>query len=61
MKRGDIYLVPLDPTAGHEQNGSRPVVVVSAERFNKLTILPVVCPITTGDDFARRLGFSVQI
>ncbi len=61
MKRGDIYLVSLDPTAGHEQNGSRPVVVVSAEKFNKATKLPVVCPITTGGDFARRLGFSVQI
>ncbi|MEY3352695.1 MAG: PemK-like, MazF-like toxin of type toxin-antitoxin system, partial [Pseudomonadota bacterium] len=27
MKRGDIYLVSLDPTAGHEQKGYRPVLV----------------------------------
>jgi mRNA interferase ChpB len=29
MERGDIYLVSLDPSAGHEQQGKRPVLVVS--------------------------------
>ena len=61
MRRGDIYLVSLDPTLGHEQQGSRPVVVVSATEFNQATSLPVVCPITSGGDFARRLGFAVPI
>ena len=35
MKRGDIYLVSLDPTEGREQRGSRPVVVVSPTEFNE--------------------------
>lgn len=61
MKRGDIYLVSLDPTAGHEQSGSRPVLVVSPSAFNQATKLPVVLPITTGGNFARRLGFSVLL
>ena len=61
MKRGDIYLVSLDPTAGHEQNGSRPVLVVSPTEFNLATKLPVVLPITNGGDFARRLGFGVEL
>ena len=61
MKRGDIYLVSLDPTAGHEQRGSRPVVIVSPTEFNAVTKLPIVCPITNGGDFARRLGFAVPI
>ena len=61
MKRGDIYLVSLDPTEGREQRGSRPVVVVSATAFNVATQLPVVCPITNGGDFARRIGFAVPI
>ena len=61
MKRGDIYLVSLDPTLGHEQKGTRPVLVVSPDAFNEATELPVVLPITTGGDFARRLGFSVPI
>lgn len=61
MKRGDIYLVCLDPTAGHEQSGSRPVLVVSPLEFNEATRLPVILPITNGGDFARRLGFAVPI
>ena len=61
MKRGDIYLVTLDPTAGREQQGHRPVLVVSPAAFNESTKLPVVLPITNGDDFARRVGFAVPI
>ncbi len=61
MKRGDIYMVSLDPTAGHEQSGSRPVLIVSPVEFNEATRLPVVLPITTGGDFARRLGFAVPL
>ncbi len=61
MKRGDIYLVSLDPTLGHEQSGTRPVLIVSPEAFNNATRLPVVLPITNGGDFARRLGFAVAI
>jgi mRNA interferase ChpB len=61
MKRGDIYLVSLDPTEGHEQRGHRPVLVVSSAEFNDATRLPVVLPITSGGDFARRIGFAVPI
>lgn len=61
MRRGDIYLVSLDPTAGHEQSGSRPVLVVSPSSFNDATKLPVVLPITNGGDFAKRSGFAVPI
>ncbi len=61
MKRGDIYRVSLDPTAGHEQSGSRPVLVVSPTEFNLTTKLPLVLPITSGGEFARRLGFAVAI
>ena len=61
MKRGDIYLVSLDPTSGHEQRGSRPVLVVSPSEFNEATKLPVILPITSGSDFARNLGFAVPL
>ena len=61
MRRGDIYLVSLDPTEGREQRGSRPVLVVSPTEFNEATKLPVICPITNGGDFARRIGFAVPI
>lgn len=61
MNRGDIYLVSLDPTSGHEQKGVRPVLVISREPFNKLTKTPLVVPITTGGNFARVAGFTVDL
>lgn len=61
MERGDIYLVSLDPTSGHEQQGTRPVLVVSPAPFNRLTKTPIVLPITSGGNFARTAGFAVPL
>ena len=61
MKRGDIYLISLDPTEGHKQRGRRPVLIVSPAEFNHATKLPVILPITSGGEFARRIGFAVPI
>jgi mRNA interferase ChpB len=54
-------MVSLDPTTGHEQNGSRPVLVVSPAEFNEATKLPVVLTIPNDGDSARRLGFAVPV
>ena len=61
MRRGEIWLIDLDPTAGHEQRGIRPVVIVSPAPFNDLTGTPVVVPVTSGGSFARRRGFAVSL
>ncbi len=61
MKRGEIWLVGLDPSEGHEQKGRRPVLIVSPEAFNRVTKVPVVLPITSGGDFARMAGFAVPL
>jgi len=61
MKRGEIWLVALDPTLGHEQKGRRPVLIVSPEAFNRVTKVPVVLPITSGGHFARTAGFAVSL
>ena len=61
MERGDIYLVSLDPTSGHEQQGTRPVLVVSPSAFNRLIKTPVVLPITGEGNFARTAGFAVSL
>jgi mRNA-degrading endonuclease toxin of MazEF toxin-antitoxin module len=61
MERGDIYLVGLDPTTGHEQQGRRPVLIVSPGAFNRVTRVPVVVPITSGGAFARTAGFAVPL
>ena len=37
------------------------MVVVSPSEFNEATKLPVICPITSGGDFARRIGFAVPV
>jgi mRNA interferase ChpB len=61
MERGDIYLVSLDPTSGHEQRGTRPVLIISPTSFNRLTRTPVVLSITNGGNFARTAGFAVSL
>jgi mRNA-degrading endonuclease toxin of MazEF toxin-antitoxin module len=61
MKRGEIWLVGLDPTQGHEQKGRRPVLIVSPDAFNRVTKVPVVVPITSGGTFARTAGFAVTL
>jgi len=61
MKRGEIWLVSLDPTSGHEQKGRRPVLIVSPDAFNRVTRLPVILAITSGGNFARTAGFAVPL
>jgi mRNA-degrading endonuclease toxin of MazEF toxin-antitoxin module len=61
MKRGEIWLVGLYPSHGHEQKGRRPVLIVSPEAFNRVTKVPVVLPITSGGNFARTAGFAVML
>lgn len=47
-RRGEVWLVDLSPTRGHEQAGRRPGVVVSADRFNSGRAgLVFVVPLTT--------------
>jgi len=35
--------------------------VISPTEFNEATRLPVVLPITSGGEFARRIGFAVPL
>ena len=61
MDRGDIYRVSPDPTSGHEQQGTRPVLIVSPSASNRLTKTPVVLPITSGGNFACTASFAVSL
>jgi mRNA interferase ChpB len=60
LERGDIYTVNLNPTAGSEQQGQRPVLVISRSEFNRLGVA-VVCPITQGGVSARIAGWAVPM
>lgn len=58
--RGDVVSVPLDPALGHEQRGTRPVLVLTSREFNRLGDT-LVAPITQGGDHARFAGFAVSL
>ncbi|MFO8036081.1 MAG: type II toxin-antitoxin system PemK/MazF family toxin [Anaerolineales bacterium] len=45
MKRGEVWLVNLDPTVGEEIKKSRPCVIVSRDALAKLP-LKIVVPLT---------------
>jgi mRNA interferase MazF len=45
--RWRVFLANLDPTRGSEQRGTRPVVVVSYEGFNRVMPVVTVLPITS--------------
>jgi mRNA interferase ChpB len=61
MRRGDIYLVSLDPSKGSEQQGTGHVLIVSSDAFNRITQTAVIVPITNGGNFARTAGFAVPL
>jgi len=60
-QRGDILELSWDPTHGREIRGSRPVLVLSADAFNKASELLLVAPITQGGTASRETGFSVTL
>ena len=59
-KRGDIIRLDLDPSTGHEQQGTRPALVLSPEAFNRFGIA-LACAITRGGSFARGHAWTVPL
>jgi mRNA-degrading endonuclease toxin of MazEF toxin-antitoxin module len=59
-KRGDIVRLNFNPSAGHEQQGMRPVIVLSPEAFNRFGSA-LLCPITRGGAFARGKSWTVPL
>lgn len=67
-KRGDVFLVGLDPTRGREIRKTRPCVVVSPDELNAHLSTVLVAPMTTGGHtypfrlscrFQKKSGFVV--
>jgi len=48
VRRGDIFLVNLDPTRGDEIRKTRPCVIVSPDELNANLRTFIVAPLTTG-------------
>jgi mRNA interferase MazF len=57
-ERGEIIWIDCDPQKGHEQAGGRRALVLSPARYNQLTNLVVVLPITTQ---VKGYPFELQI
>ncbi len=47
MKRGEIWLVALDPTVGSEIKKSRPCVIISPPELNEHLRTVIVAPMTS--------------
>jgi mRNA interferase MazF len=47
VKRGEVYLVALDPTVGHEMQKTRPCLLVSPDEMNRAFATVIVAPMTT--------------
>lgn len=57
--RGEVWIVNLNPTKGHEQAGYRPGLVISVDTFNHGPAgLVVIIPITTKE---KGIPFHVPI
>jgi mRNA interferase MazF len=48
VRRGDVFLVSLDPARGGEIQKTRPCVVVSPDELNAYLHTFIVAPLTTG-------------
>jgi len=47
VKRGEVYLVELDPTVGSEVKKTRPCLVISPDEMNEFLNTVIVAPMTT--------------
>lgn len=57
--RGEVWLVDLNPTKGHEQAGKRPCLIISVDLFNQgASGLIVVLPITSK---GKGIPFHVEL
>lgn len=59
-KRGDIFLVDLNPVVGNEMKDEHRCVVITPREINAVGLCLVI-PITTGGMFTRRAGLAVNI
>ena len=48
VRRGDVFLVSLDPARGREIQKTRPCVIVSPDELNSYLRTFIVAPLTTG-------------
>jgi mRNA interferase MazF len=58
VKRGEVWLVNLDPTVGSEIQKTRPCVVISPPEMHDYLRTAIVAPMTTG---SRPAPFRIAV
>jgi mRNA interferase ChpB len=59
-KRGDVFLIDLNPVVGNEMRDRHRCVVISPREINMIGMCMTVV-ITTGGQFARKAGMAVNV
>ena len=47
IKRGDIFIINLEPVKGSEQGGIRPCLIIQNDYGNKYSPLTIIVPLTS--------------
>ena len=63
MRRGEVWWATLAPRSGSEQQGTRPVVVISHDAFNEVPAWRsvIVVPVSSSPSQARRGPTAVTL
>jgi mRNA interferase MazF len=61
IRRGQIYMVDLNPAKGREQKGRRPVLVVSADAINRQPLVVTVVVGTKAANVPRDYPINVRV
>lgn len=60
-RQREVWLTDFSPTLGHEQDGKRPAVVISADQFGTgASGMCLVVPCTTSDKHPNPLHVKIQ-
>ena len=59
-KRGEIWLVGLNPTRGQEIQKTRPAIIVSSDLFNSIS-LRIAIPVTSWQSKFQNQPFMIKI
>jgi mRNA interferase MazF len=61
MVRGEVYQADLNPVAGSEQGGKRPVLIVSRDAINVNAPIVIAVPLTSRENKRRLYPTHVEL
>jgi len=61
IKRGDVFLVSLEPVAGKEIGKTRPALIIQNDAGNKFSPVTIIAPISSIKEITKPLPIMVYI